>query len=94
MRRMPIELKLQAKQMQATVVSRSEIAEFSKPTIEHMDHGQLVSIVRAAGLPFLTSTDVARLPKLGRDALLKLGYLAREFCRNQARNNRWSALSE
>ena len=80
--------------MQATILSRSEIAEFSKPTIQDMEHSQLVSIVRAAGLPFLTANDVARLPKLGHDALLKLGLLAREFCRNQSRNNRWSALSE
>ena len=80
--------------MQATVISRSEIADFSRPTIQGMDHTQLVAIVRAAGLPFLTSNDIARLPKLGHDALLKLGLLAREFCRNQSRNTRWSALSE
>ena len=80
--------------MQATVLSRSDIAVFSRPAIQGMEEAELVDLVQAAGLPFLTAADLARLPQLGRDSLLRLGFLAREFCRNQSRNTRWSALSE
>ncbi len=72
----------------------NHIASFSRPQIENLPGEDLVQLVRASRLPFLSATDVARLPNLGRKSLLRLGFLAREFCRNAARSTRWSALSE
>lgn len=72
----------------------SQIATLSRMTIEELGNEQLVDLVNAASLPFLSAADLARLPVLGRDSLLRLGFLAREFCRNQAGVPRWSALSE
>lgn len=72
----------------------SEIAVFSQAQIRNLAKSDLVTIVRFAGLPFLTAADIARLPQLGRDALLKLGFVAREFCRSQSTSTRCSALSE
>ena len=79
-----------------TVVSynRGEIAALSRPAIQGMDRVQLAGIVKAAGLPFLTVSDVVRLPELGQKSLVKLGLMARDFCRTQGVNSRWSALSE
>jgi hypothetical protein len=83
--------------MQSTSVGlfeQKEIAALSRPAIQGMDRPQLAGIIRAAGLPFLTASDLVRLPELGRKSLVKLGLMAREFCRSQGANSRWSALSE
>lgn len=80
--------------MQVAVTSQSEIATLPNPAIEELANEELAKLIRIASLPFLTATDLARLPVLGREALLRLGFLAREFCRNQSRTSRWSALSE
>lgn len=75
-------------------LSNPEIAAFSRPEIHGMDNDDLVSVVRSAALPFLKATDLARLPQMGRESLLRLVFLAREYCRNQSENPRWSALGE
>lgn len=83
--------------MQRTTVGlfeRREIAALSRPAIQRMERSQLAGIIKAAGLPFLTASDMVRLPELGRKSLVKLGLMAREFCRTRGSNPRWSALSE
>jgi len=77
-----------------TPIHAKQISAFSRPEIEAMPDSELVTVIKAAQLPFLTGTDLARLSLLGRESLLRLGFLSREFCRNQSRDSRWSALSE
>ncbi len=77
-----------------TPIHAKQVSAFSRPEIEAMPDSQLINVIKAAQLPFLTGTDLTRLAMLGRASLLRLGFLSREFCRNQNRETRWSALSE
>ncbi len=78
----------------AVAFTNNQIAGLSKIAIEDLPDERLVDLVRAASLPFLSASDIARLPVIGRDSLLRLGFLAREFCKNQSGMSRWSPLSE
>lgn len=76
------------------VLDAKQIAHFSRTEIEEMPDAELAKVVKVARLPFLTADDITRLTMLGRDSLVRLGYLAQDFCRTRSRETRWSALSE
>jgi len=64
----------------AVEISTGEIASLSIDEIESLHFDEMVEIVLASGMPV---RDRQQLPMCEGDTIMRLVYMAREFCRRQ-----------